>query len=70
MEFIFIAFAMTYMYLIGSAVTWFLMRDRGPFSERYWREIISKEIEVAINNGSEINAYGAYLLVKNGPRND
>jgi hypothetical protein len=37
---------------------------KGSFAleEQYWREIISKEIMDAIDNGSEINAYGAYLI--------
>jgi hypothetical protein len=63
---IIISFVMVWMYLMGSAVTWYLMRDRSPSSEDYWRDIISKEIDAAINNGSEINAYGAYLIAKNG----
>jgi hypothetical protein len=33
-------------------------------SEEYWRAVIAEEILVAINSGSEINAYGAYLLAK------
>ena len=33
-------------------------------SEQYWRDKLSSEIKQAIDNGSEINAYGAYLLVK------
>ena len=70
MDIIFITIIMAYMYAVGSLVTWFLMRDRSPFSERYWRDIISKEIDFAIESGSEINAYGAYLIVKNGPNND
>jgi DNA-directed RNA polymerase subunit N (RpoN/RPB10) len=32
--------------------------------ESYWRFIISNEILNAINSGSEINAYGAYLMAK------
>jgi len=63
---IIISFVMVWMYLMGSAATWYLMRDRSPSSEDYWRDIISKEIDAAINNGSEINAYGAYLIAKNG----
>jgi len=65
-----ISFVMVWMYIMGSAVTWFLMRDRSPSSERYWRDIISQDIDNAINNGSEINAYGAYLIAKNGINND
>lgn len=69
-ETLFISFIMVWMYLMGSAVTWFLMRDRTPSSEKYWRRIISEDIDAAINNGSEINAYGAYLIAKNGTNND
>lgn len=65
-----ISFVMVWMYLMGSLVTWVLMRDRSPSSEAYWRDIISKEIDLAINDGSEINAYGAYLIAKNGVHND
>jgi len=65
-----ISFFMVWMYIMGSAVTWFLMRDRSPSSEAYWRDIISKEIDLAINDGSEINAYGAYLIAKNGINRD
>ena len=32
--------------------------------EQYWRNILSSEIKQAIDDGSEINAYGAYLLIK------
>lgn len=32
--------------------------------EQHWREKIASEIKEAIDGGSEINAYGAYLLVK------
>ena len=70
MDIIFITIIMVYMYAMGSLVTWFLMRDRSLFSEQYWREIISKEIDLAIESGSEINAYGAYLIAKNGLNND
>ena len=70
MDTVFIIAIMAYMYAMGSFVTWFLMRDRSPFSERYWREIISQDIDFAIESGSEINAYGAYLIAKNGLRND
>lgn len=70
MDTVFIIVIMTYMYAMGSFVTWFLMRDRSPFSEQYWRKIISQDIESAIENGSEINAYGAYLIAKNGLNND
>ena len=69
MDTVFIVVIMAYMYAMGSLVTWFLMRDRSPISERYWRDIISQDIESAIENGSEINAYGAYLLAKNGNNN-
>ena len=65
-----ISFVMVWMYAMGSVVTWFLMRDRSPSSEAYWRNIISEDIDAAINNGSEINAYGAYLIAKNGLNND
>jgi hypothetical protein len=68
-ETLFISFIMVWMYLMGGAVTWFLMRDRSPASETYWRNIISKDIENAINNGSEVNGYGAYLIAKNGTNN-
>lgn len=70
MDIVFITVIMAYMYAIGSLVTWLLMRDRSPFSEQYWRNIISKEIDLAIESGSEINAYGAYLIAKNGLNND
>ena len=70
MDIIFTIVIMAYMYAMGSFVTWLLMRDRSPFSERYWREIISKEIDLAIESGSEINAYGAYLIAKNGLSGD
>lgn len=33
--------------------------------EQHWREKIALEIKEAINSGSQINAYGAYLLIKN-----
>lgn len=33
-------------------------------SEQYWRNKLSSEIKEAIDSGSEINAYGAYLLIK------
>lgn len=33
-------------------------------AEEYWRNKLSLEIKQAIDNGSEINAYGAYLLIK------
>ena len=69
-DFLFIAFIMIYMYAMGSFITWFLMRDRSPSSEQYWRNIISQDIDSAIESGSEINAYGAYLIAKNGLRND
>ena len=65
-----VSFVMIWMYAMGSVVTWFLMRDRSPSSEAYWRNIISQDIDNAINNGSEINAYGAYLIAKNGLNND
>jgi len=65
-DIIIVSFVMVWMYLMGSAVTWYLMRDRSRSSEDYWRDTISKEIDAAINNGSEINAYGAYLIAKNG----
>lgn len=32
--------------------------------EQYWRQKIALEIKEAIDSGSEINAYGTYLLVK------
>jgi DNA-directed RNA polymerase subunit N (RpoN/RPB10) len=32
--------------------------------EGYWRLIISEQILNAINSGTQINAYGAYLLAK------
>ena len=70
MDIVFITVIMAYMYAIGSLGTWLLMRDRSPFSEQYWRKIISKEIDLAIESGSEINAYGAYLIAKNGLNND
>lgn len=35
--------------------------------EQYWRNILSSEIKQAIDDQSEINAYGAYLLVKGQP---
>ena len=70
MDIVFTIVIMVYMYAMGSFVTWFLMRDRSPFSEQYWRKIISQEIDLAIENGSEINAYGAYLIAKNGLNND
>lgn len=70
MDIVFTIVIMAYMYAMGSFVTWFLMRDRSPFSEQYWRKIISKEIDLAIESGSEINAYGAYLIAKNGLNND
>lgn len=70
MDIVFTIVIMAYMYAMGSFVTWFLMRDRSPFSEQYWRKIISQEIDLAIDNGSEINAYGAYLIAKNGLNND
>lgn len=70
MDIVFTILIMVYMYAMGSFVTWFLMRDRSPFSEQYWRKIISQEIDLAIENGSEINAYGAYLIAKNGLNND
>ena len=70
MDTVFVIVIMAYMYAMGSFVTWFLMRDRSPISEQYWRNIISQDIDSAIENGSEINAYGAYLIAKNGLRND
>ena len=70
MDIVFTIVIMAYMYAMGSFVTWLLMRDHSPFSEQYWRNIISKEIDLAIENGSEINAYGAYLIAKNGLNND
>ena len=70
MDMLVISFVMIWMYLMGSLVTWFLIRDRSPSSESYWRDIISKEIDLAINDGSEINAYGAYLIAKNGMNRD
>lgn len=70
MDIVFVTIIMAYMYAAGSFVTWLLMRDRSPFSEQYWRNIISKEIDLAIESGSEINAYGAYLIAKNGLNND
>jgi len=33
-------------------------------SEQYWRNQLSSEIKEAIDSKSEINAYGAYLIVK------
>lgn len=61
-----------YMYLFGSFVTWFIMSRTGSSksSERYWRNILSQDIKNAIDNGSEINAQGAYIIVKNGLKND
>lgn len=70
MDTFFVIVIMAYMYAMGSFVTWFLMRDRSPISERYWRDIISRDIDSAIESGSEINAYGAYLIAKNGLSND
>lgn len=70
MDIVFTIVIMAYMYAMGSFVTWFLMRDRSPASEQYWRNIISQDIDSAIESGSEINAYGAYLIAKNGSRND
>ena len=70
MDTVFVIVIMAYMYAMGSFVTWFLMRDRIPISERYWRDIISRDIDSAIESGSEINAYGAYLIAKNGLPND
>lgn len=70
MDTVFVIVIMAYMYAMGSFVTWFLMRDRSPVSEQYWRNIISQDIDSAIESGSEINAYGAYLIAKNGLRND
>lgn len=67
---VFISTLMILMYLMGSFVAWILMRDKSPSSEKYWRNVISQDIESAINNGSEINAYGAYLIARNGSRND
>ena len=69
MDIVFVTIIMVYMYAMGSFITWFLMRDRSPFSEQYWRNIISQEIDLAIESGSEINAYGAYLIAKNGLNN-
>jgi hypothetical protein len=43
-----------------------LKKVHGNECEDYWRKIISSEVKEAIDNGSEINAYGAYLLIKNG----
>ena len=70
MDTVFIIVIMAYMYAMGSFITWFLMRDRSPISEQYWRNIISQDIDSAIESGSEINAYGAYLIAKNGLRSD
>ena len=70
MDTVFVIVIMAYMYAMGSFVTWFLMRDRSPVSEQYWRNIISQDIDSAIESGSEINAYGAYLIAKNGLIND
>jgi hypothetical protein len=30
--------------------------------EQYWRMLIASEIKQAIDKGSEVNAYGAYLI--------
>jgi hypothetical protein len=32
--------------------------------EDYWRAVIAEQILNAINRGTQINAYGAYLLAK------
>lgn len=37
-----------------------------PQAEKFWRNKISQEIKEAIDSGSDINAYGCYLLAKNG----
>lgn len=66
MDTVFVIVIMAYMYAMGSFVTWFLMRDRNTDAEQYWRETISQEIDLAIERGSGINAYGAYLIAKNG----
>lgn len=32
--------------------------------EQYWRDKLSSEIKKSIDEGSEINAYGAYLIIR------
>lgn len=68
---IMISFLILYVYLLGSFVTWFILSRMGSSksSEKYWRNILSQDIKNAIDNGSEINAQGAYILVKNGSNN-
>lgn len=68
---IMISFLILYAYLLGSFVTWFILSRMGSSksSEKYWRNILSQDIKNAIDNGSEINAQGAYILVKNGSNN-
>lgn len=34
--------------------------------ESYWRAVLSAEIKAAVDSGSELNAYGAFLLVRDG----
>jgi hypothetical protein len=34
--------------------------------EAYWRNILASEIKASIDSGSELNAYGAFLLVRDG----
>lgn len=37
--------------------------------EKFWRMVISTEILELIEKDHEVNAYGVYLFVKNGPKN-
>ncbi len=34
--------------------------------EAYWRSVLSAEIKASIDSGSELNAYGAFLLIRDG----
>lgn len=34
--------------------------------EAYWRSVLSAEIKESIDSGSELNAYGAFLLIRDG----
>jgi hypothetical protein len=38
--------------------------------ESFWRDNLAEKIRLLIEKDHEINAYGVYLYIKNGPFND
>lgn len=46
------------------------MRADEPQFEKYWRNKIAQEIKDAIEGGSQINAYGAYMIALHGSADD